>query len=390
MNKTDRIIYLLQADRLNKLTIDEREELNEWLMEPKNQALYQKIDTKAKSSSILEELLSYDTEDNFKKVLKEIEQNEPTKKYPYFKPILSYAASIALLVSLSFYFFNKKSKSDPSLEVEVIKPGGNYATLTLENGSTIELDTAHGIISDLYGIEISKDESGMVVYTVNNRESETPHSTHKISTPRGGQYTIILPDSSKVWLNSESSIEYPLHFASSREVKLSGEAYFDVTKRYAEDNSRLPFKIELANQSIEVLGTQLNVNAYNDNEIIKTTLLTGQVKVNSNNESVLLKPGEQAVLQKSNSNLSVKQVNTKEHCDWKEGYFYFENETIHQIMDKVSRWYDIEVEYKGPITDEGFGGEISRFENIQELLNVLEMTGKIKFQIEGRRVIVTS
>lgn len=387
MIKTNRIIYLLDAERHNALSFSEQKELQTWLLNPVNKVLYDKLKDPEEQEQVLKELYTYDVDHNFEVFLEQVSEEKAFKRNWRSKQLLPYAATLAVFISALVYLFVDKQTM---LKEEDIRPGRSFASLTLSDGTVLDLNDEKSEVFKQSGLEILTDEGGLVVYKVADGEAEDPNAFHKISTTRGGQYAVLLPDGSKVWLNSETSLEYSLNFAKNRKVKLKGEAYFDVVKQKIEGSALLPFTINLSHQEIEVLGTQLNVQAYEDEEVFSTTLVTGAVKINAHDNSVLLKPGEQALLDRTSDELYVKKVNVREFSDWKDGYFYFENENIKQIMSKVSRWYDIEVIYQGEISEEGFGGEISKYENIKELLNVLELTGKVRLKLEGRRVVVSS
>ncbi|WP_342327636.1 FecR family protein [Pedobacter sp. FW305-3-2-15-E-R2A2] len=302
---------------------------------------------------------------------------------------LKYAAAVLLLVSVSIYFFSDQQKSDPITQMDAaISPGGNNAILTLANGKKIALnDAAKGEISNQSGISVSKSKDGELIYTVVSREgdelSENTHNT--ISTPNGGQYTIILSDGTKVMLNSASSMTFPTSFkAADRRVELNGEAYFEVAK---DKNKR--FRVISGLQTVEVLGTHFNVNAYGDEKIIKTTLLEGAVKVFTAKKSVLIEPGEQAVLDKVDENSIAKHlVNINKETSWINGIFSFEGDDLKSVMRQVARWYDVNVIYVGPISEEKYFGEISRNSKLSEVIKILELNN-VKFEVAGKTIKVS-
>lgn len=266
-----------------------------------------------------------------------------------------------------------------------ITPGKNKAILTLANGSKIVLDAArNGTLANQGNTVIHKEKDGEVVYdhinSANNSVSDIAYNT--ISTPLGGQYQIILPDGSKVWLNAASSLKFPATFSGNeRRVELVGEAYFEVAK-----NKEKPFKVSANNMQVEVLGTHFNIMAYRNENSTNTTLLEGSVKIIRGNESRTIKPGQQA--KAGDNNIQVLNVNAEDAMAWKNGYFNFSHENIEVIMRKIARWYNIETVYEGPVTKEDFAGTISRYKNVSEVLHTLELTGLIHFRIEGRRITV--
>lgn len=270
----------------------------------------------------------------------------------------------------------------------VIVPGGNKATLTLSNNKVIVLNNAaNGVLANLGSSNVRTVHNAELVYK-NNPDNTTSaideNAINTLSTPRGGQYQVVLSDGTKVWLNSASSISYPVAFTGNeRRVKLTGEAYFEVAK-----NKDKPFYVSMNNVQVRVLGTHFNIAAYNNDDDITTTLLEGSVQVTKNNSMSLLKPGQQAVVPDGNNDIHVLPADIEQVMAWKNGYFSFNDENITDIMKRVSRWYDVEVEYKDNIRDQQFGGIYDRSKSLADLLHYLEKLGKVHFEIEGRRVIV--
>jgi transmembrane sensor len=300
------------------------------------------------------------------------------------------AASAVIIISISLYFWNKPSETLPLSKVKNerfkndIPHGGNKAILTIAGSSQIVLDDAgKGIVSQQGDVTINKEKDGLVTYALNDQEASTPQ-IHTISTPKGGQYQVVLSDGTRVWLNAGSSLQFPSVFTGKqRVVTLSGEAYFEVAK-----NKNLPFKVSVNKMEIEVLGTHFNVMAYEDESNTTTTLLEGSVGVNSEFRNVVLKPGQRANLNKRTAMVNVSTADTEEVMAWKNGYFMFSNEAIESVMRKISRWYDVDVIYQSDVSHKALWGTISRFQNVSEVLSMLEMTGVVHFKIEGRRIIV--
>ncbi len=297
------------------------------------------------------------------------------------------AAALFVITAAGWLFFRSPAKpvaTESQARTVKIKPGSNKAILTLANGGQIVLDQIRpGKMVDQDGVRVLKTKEGQVVFTVIANTGIKPQLS-TISTPKGGQYEVVLPDGTKIWLNSASSIQFPTAFTGKeRMVSLQGEAYFEVAK-----NKDMPFKVKTDFQEIEVLGTHFNVMAYDNESSIKTTLLEGSVRISSEEGRALLKPGQQAELNKSNSHLSVQQVATKAAVAWKDGVFMFAHEDMRSILNKLSRWYDVEVIYKNTSTDHRYSGNISRFEHVTEVLRTMEMTGTVHFEIKGRRIYV--
>lgn len=301
------------------------------------------------------------------------------------------AATIILVLSSALYFitFNKTKPVLVITESQRFKndvsPGDNRAVLTLDDGSQINLDEAqNGVLASDNNIAIKKTGKGKLEYSAGkNLVKVVKYNT--LSTPIGGQYQIALPDGSKVWLNSGSSIRYPTAFVGSeRIVELNGEAYFEVSK-----NKKMPFIVRTNKaMDIKVLGTEFNVMAYENEKNINTTLIEGSVEVLKGSGITLLEPGQAAVLNKGTGKINVSEADVEDAIAWKNGYFMFANEDIESIMRKVSRWYNIDVIYQGNLNNKDFVGTIPRDKKISEILKMLELTGAVHFKIDGRRVTV--
>lgn len=301
------------------------------------------------------------------------------------------AAAVALLFSAIFLFQKKQPENTiavnpvKKIPFKPIKPGRNTAILTLANGSSITLDDAkNGILAKSGKSSVKKLTNGLIAYSSEGAVQPAGEpARNMVTVPRGGQYSIKLPDGTMVWLNSSSSLSYPVAFTGAdRSVTLTGEAYFEVTK-----NKHLPFVVHAGTVNVKVLGTHFNVAAYEDEREIKTTLLEGSVNLSNNKSSVLLVPGQQGVAG-TDQEITTKPVNVNQVVAWKTGYFIFRDDDIRGIMRKISRWYDVEVEYQGNVTHKTFGGIYSMNKDINELLKGLELTGLIHFKIEERRIIV--
>ncbi|HWW38012.1 FecR family protein, partial [Pedobacter sp.] len=265
-------------------------------------------------------------------------QKPVVKKISWYRYTAT-AAAVLLLIGAGLFYFNShhvilNPSQDPGLVKNTIKAGQNKATLTLANGKVINLDsTTNGEIAEQTGITITKTEKGQLVYNVTESAKKEKTASAKIAyntitTPRGGQYQVNLPDGSKIWLNASSSLKYPTLFSKNeRRVELSGEAYFEVAKMTFKESghkkARTPFIVVTSKQQVEVLGTHFNINSYEDEATTKTTLLEGAVRVSQvgSRKTVNLLPGLQSVL--NNNNLSTRAVDTDEAVAWKNGYFQF-------------------------------------------------------------------
>ncbi|MGV3504931.1 MAG: FecR domain-containing protein [Adhaeribacter sp.] len=312
---------------------------------------------------------------------------------------LSWAVAASLVLALLSGVLLYRAAPRPELAVSKntarplagseIVPGGNRATLTLGDGTRIDLDQAlTGELARQSGMTIRKAADGRIVY-VSAQQKETPAvqlTYHTIETPQGGQYQVMLPDGTQVWLNAGSRLRYPSRFTGGRrQVELSGEAYFEVSPDKA-----MPFRVLSRNQVVQVLGTHFNVSAYENEEAVKTTLLEGAVRISlpQGHQSKLLQPGQQAQVGGGSAGIWVQAVEVEKAVAWKNGYFMFEDEDLESIMRQLERWYDVKVTYAGQVKDIRFGGMVSRSKSLDQALRILELTGNIHFKIEGRRVTV--
>jgi transmembrane sensor len=294
-------------------------------------------------------------------------------------PRIGVAAAILIAVTTGGYFLWHKrivpASGDQAALVGDIAPGRNRATLTLADGQKIILTPKMtGQIARQGQTSITAN-SGQIVYSSGASEQEISYNT--VSTGRGEQspFPLVLADGTKVWLNAESAITFPTAFnAKERIVKLSGEAYFEV-----RHNAPQPFKVEAGGQTIEDIGTEFNIAAYPDEHGTKTTLVKGSVKVGA----LTLMPGQQT------DGRTLSRVNTTRFTAWKDGDFYFDNDPITTVMRDLSRWYNIDVSYEGPVSQDGFNAILSRQKNISVILRGLEKSKGVHFKIEGRRIIVT-
>ncbi|MBB2148129.1 FecR family protein [Pedobacter gandavensis] len=300
---------------------------------------------------------------------------------------ISIAASIVLCLGTAFFAYHHYTYTKrQELAASLIGPGSNKARLVLSNGKVILLDTlknGSGVFED--GVQITKTKDGQLIYKISDQNAENANLINTIETPKGGQYQVQLPDGTDVWLNAASSLKYSSDFTDKkREVTLSGEAYFEVAHR-----ANQPFLVHTPNQVVEVLGTHFNINAYPDEETQVTTLLEGQVKTRSKEQTILLKPGQQSILNLNNDRLKMMAADLETVMAWKNGDFIFKDEDLASVMKKVERWYDVDVVYDGvdPNTIK-LGGWVSRSKNISAVIKIIEPIAGIKIKIDGRRITV--
>ncbi len=309
---------------------------------------------------------------------------------------LHIAAAAIFVITVAGYFVFRVSDTQPVQDTMIrspkneLVPGSDKAVLTLGDGRQIVLDdTSEGTLTEQGGTKIIKLDHGQLTYNSFDNESEQP-VYNTISTPHGGQYQIVLSDGSKVWLNSVSSLHFPVYFQhDTRKVTLTGEAYFEIAQ-----NKEKPFLVIVEDVEVEVLGTHFNVNAYNDEGAIKTTLLEGKVKVKNGQSNKVIVPGQQAsILVKDNTagpGISVQDVDVSAVTAWKNGRFIFKGDDIYSVMRQLARWYDANVSYEENVTNEQFVGVInrSRFDSIPDILEMLEKTGTVSFSVQGNSIKV--
>lgn len=315
------------------------------------------------------------------------------RKKPALRIWITSAAAVLILISLGFYFY--RFKQDASLvgtrqDAVRMMPGSNKAVLTLADGSRVILDqTKEGTIANDGPMSIDKIGKGQLQYKATETEKYTRNGSPRfntISTPRGGQYHVVLSDGTGVWLNAASSIKFPIAFTGAeRNVELIGEAYFEVIA-----NASKPFNVKAGATNIRVLGTHFNVMAYNDEASVNTTLLEGKVMVLSGKATNMLSPGQQA--RALNGTIAVVPADTEEAVAWKKGYFYFKDADLKTVMRQISRWYDVDVDYRGDASQTVFSGKIYRNVAIGKMLEVLSYFN-VDYKVvnsgnKGRKTIV--
>jgi ferric-dicitrate binding protein FerR (iron transport regulator) len=377
MNETE-ILALLKKHQQGTLSNEDKDKLDAWY-------LY-----KASTSNL--QLNEYELEEDYQHLKSKLPVEQETKVIRLW-PRIAVAASIILVLGMGiFYVAKPKQQSIQVVErAKDIAPGGTRGVLTLSNGKQIILaDISKKDTIAQEGsqdeVTIKMDENGVIMYVINPDAASSqnaPNSFNTLSTPTGGQYNIVLADGTKVYLNTVSSLKYPTQFkGDQRVVELEGEAYFEVAK-----NKSKPFIVKSGNQAIEVLGTHFNVHAYDNELVIKTTLLEGSVAVTHKNQKAILKPGQQSNVAENINKIAVREVDTEAAIAWKNGRFKFDNADLKTVMKQLERWYGIKVEYRGDVSDIRFNGGTFMNKNLSEVLKVLELSN-IKFKVEGKTVIV--
>lgn len=301
--------------------------------------------------------------------------------------IVSVAASI--LFFIYFQFFKPEINPNPILteqKAQSIVPGSNKAVLILADGSEHDLSSGDNSIIAADGTEIKNTGNKLEYISTNSQPTEMKYNTLKI--PRGGEYFLILADSTKVWLNSETTLRFPVQFAADvRNVELNGEAYFEVSK-----NEKVPFIVTSGNQQVKVLGTQFNLSSYADNQSVYTTLVEGKVEVslNTNPESKLvLKPNEQSCFSKEEANILKRTVDVAQYIAWKDGRFVFQDQMLEDIMKTLSKWYDVQVVFANEDDKKlRFTGNLERYADFSNILGKIERTNEVEFEITNKLITI--
>lgn len=313
------------------------------------------------------------------------ETNQPSL-FQRLRLPLGIAASILVIFSIGYLLLSNRYQEEETAKQTVsINPGRQAASLTLANGKKIFLsDQQAGKVAQETGVNISKTSNGELVYEIIGAQDQS-QGFHTLATSNGETYRVKLPDGSMVWLNAASSLKYPVsfHHSKNREVQLSGEAYFEISK-----DRKHPFIVKSKGQQVEVLGTHFNINAYHEEPAILTTLLEGSVRLTSaKGTAKVLKPGQQAAL--TANEISILPADTRTVTAWKDGYFRFKNESLQSIMRKISRWYNVEVVFEKGIPEDTYSGAVTRHDQISKVLEMMEGSNNIHFTLKERRIIVS-
>ncbi|SIN70485.1 FecR family protein [Chitinophaga niabensis] len=313
---------------------------------------------------------------------------QPVKVVPLYKKWWPKVAAAVLLLAVATFGW-QHYRSAENIAVDKLAdnkrdplPGGNKAMLTLANGTTVVLDSATNDAIPSQGATKVIRINGQLKYEAGQvPDDAVVYNT--LSTPRGGQYKIELPDGTLVWLNAASSLRFPTTFNNGeRTVELNGEGYFEVAHR-----NNMPFKVQLGSGTVEVLGTRFNVMAYQNETTVRTTLLQGAVKVTHSAHSARLIPGQQASWAADGSNITVSQTDADEAVSWKEGYFHFNKAPLADVMQQLQRWYNVEVRYEGNTGKREFWGKIPRNVRLSEALKILELSN-IPYSMKGDTIII--
>ena len=362
-----------------KLAEGEKRQLDEWLKDDRNKKLFSRLVNKQRILVKMERLDEYDWEKSWKVMERKLRER---KKFSW-----KYWGMVASLLGIvllgTWVFMEKNEKKSPVVVMRGVEPGGVFAELVLPDGKIVELNKDSNNLFLGESGKVLRNENGVLFLTQDSVQLQKVGYS-EIRTPRGGEYQVVLPDNSIVWLNADSKLRFPLTFSGKeRRVFASGELYFQVAK-----DSLSPFRIEVEGlYEVEVLGTEFNVRAYSDLPSA-TTLVDGRVLIRDKGTKVVLKPGEQAVKGK-HGEVVVREVDVAPYIAWRQGYFLFEDERLEDILNELARWYDVNVFFENSsVREERFSVDMPRHESFEEVLRLIEQTRSIEIGIEGNNVFV--
>jgi len=376
------IADLIAADITGRIDDVGRNELERWKGEsPENMRLYEFYHSRDFFASKFEFIREYSAKEAFDQFTKRVEQVKIRRRRLIF---YRYAAVVVTVFILSGIFYLNLWKSEQEIPVTVtrkIQPGAFKAILTQPDGQRIDIsDTTYlAFVGDNLELDSLFDKNG--------ESKDTTFGYRTISIPRGGEYDLTLSDGSRLRMNSESEIRIPVRFSrNQRDVYMKGEIYFDVTR-----NAEHPFVVHTHQGNICVLGTSFNVRNYLDEAFLETTLVKGKVAFQTEDKNTYLEPGEQLRLNKENGETIVEEVDVRLYCSWKDGRFVFEKQRLESIMNTVARWYNINVFYENQfVKDILFTGNIKRYDDLDQVIEMLRLINKIEIEINGNSVFVRS
>ena len=390
------IVSLILGDLQNSLTPTERQELETWLQESgDNYKLYDHLMDQEKLVNDLNELSSYDPDLAFERLSPRIFTEEPTGKRLHFRIWWYMVAAALILVAggVAWFALNKTERSTPKTAIVAQKktpgaaPDSKKAVLILGDGSSISLNEMNnGDMAQQGNVIVKKIKNGLLEYKLTGEPANTT-VFNTIRTPRGGEYEVIFDDGSHIWLNSASTLQFPVHFNNpDRRVALTGEAYFEVKSAALPSGQKKSFIVSVDNMEVQAVGTAFNISAYKEDDRSQTTVVEGLVKVNRNNKINMLSPGKKLIAK--DTGVTVEDADIKQEIAWKNGDFVFRNTSLKMVMNELARWYDMDVTYDKGVPSLHFSGEVQRTSDIKTVLQMLEYTGGVTFTISNHIITV--
>ncbi|TWF41744.1 FecR family protein [Chitinophaga polysaccharea] len=405
-----RIAALIQQLRAGRITEEELQVLKAWIAADKaNEATFRQLSDPVYWKDELQAISKYDINALTQRIFTSANLPLPAPYAGADRPAVglwrrpvfwkwSAAAAVLCFTLIAIRHITTRQTGKHAYEPVAggvqINPGGNKATLVLGNGAMVALkDSTADTVAMQGGSLVAQQKAGVLVY--HKADAVTQGEIwNTVATPKGGKYEVVLSDGTHVFLNAASTVKFPVPFNKyNREVVLTGEAYFEVAHASGE-KEEWPFLVKIRRAGddggvVKVLGTHFNIMAYDDEKVVKTTLVEGSVNMRKGVNAVTLKPGQQSLWFPQTNTLQVKPADLEAEIAWKKGRFLFRSTDIETIMRQLSRWYDVTVDYNGDMTDIRFAGNIERKENIRELIEILEADGRLRFQITGNKIIVS-
>jgi ferric-dicitrate binding protein FerR (iron transport regulator) len=396
IEKASYIASLILQDLKDELTPTERLDLDAWLQEnDNNPTLYEELMDQDTLVNDLNEMKSYDHQQAYEKLSLKLFTSEPTGKRLHFRIwwYMVAAALVLVTVGIAYFAFNRTEKPVPQAAVVGQKkapgtaPDSKKAVLILADGSTLSLnEMKDGALVQQGNVLVQKNKNGLLEYKLTGKDANTA-SFNTIRTPRGGEYQVILDDGTRIWLNSASTLQFPVHFnGNERRVALTGEAYFEVESSLLPSGQKRPFIVSVDNMEVQAVGTAFNIAAYKEDDRSQTTVVEGLVKVNRNNNINMLTPGKKLIAK--DNKVTVEDADIKQEIAWKNGNFVFHNTSLKMVMNELVRWYDMDVAYDTGVPVIHFSGEVARDTNIESVLQMLEYTGGVAFTVSNRIITV--
>ncbi|GAB7087169.1 FecR family protein [Marinifilum fragile] len=380
-----KIAQLISREFIDDLTPDEMQVLENWKNSSlDNKNLYEQIKQGEKRKRRNAYVESLDKKAAWIKIREEIKPDRKVIRLKEWSLRIAAVLIIGVLIAGLYHISTKDIEIGQELAEMKIEPGSSKAVLQLHNGRTIQLENVKSdSILEKDGTIIS-NQKGKLAYASGQANHEGM-LYNQVKVPVGGEYQLTLADGTRVWLNSDSEIKYPVQFSEvQRKVWIAGEVYFDVAH-----NKQKPFIVDVKDIEIEVLGTEFNVEAYHDQNTITTSLIEGSVKLRKNNESVIIAPDQQAIISKDENHFFVRDVDASMYALWKDGVFYFKEASLGTIMEKLERWYNVKVFFMNQsVINKRFSVEVKRYEDINEILDIISKTGKVNFEIKSNIITV--
>jgi len=385
----EHIIDLIAAYHQKTISPEGLAELNDWLdTNPDHSMEFANYLALLKETEAINHIDNINHDEAWEKISKSLSKTSVKTKTRRLHLWMPYAAAVAIIFIVSTLILQLNRDINYSEDYnfdQIAQVGSKKAVLTLANGEKVLLEEGKvKTIAERDGTEIDKDSENNLSYKKNDLKS--PKAIYNfIEVPRGGEYKLNLSDGTKVWLNSESSLKYPVQFAGNiRKVELTGEAYFDVSH-----DKTAPFIVKARDTEIKVLGTEFNISTYDDDEFIATTLVEGSVEVNCLGSKAKLSPGFQSVIKRGDNHIEIIEVDTQLYTSWVNGVFEFENHTLEQITQQLSRWYDVDFFFtEKQFRNLRFTGAIKRDKSIDFALEMMEKIAQVKFAIKDDKIII--